>query len=47
MSTIIVGTIVLVAFIFAIKGSIKAKKNGGCSGCSGNCSACSTKEHSK
>lgn len=42
IGTLVVGGLVLVGFILALKGTIKSKKNGGCAGCSGSCSSCSS-----
>ena len=40
MGDFIVGAILLVAFIAAIRYVYKNKKKGGCAGCSGSCASC-------
>ncbi len=46
MPTLIIGGILLILALLAIRNIIKTRKSGGCSGCSGGCSGCSGSCHS-
>ena len=39
--------VILTAVFFAARAVVRARKNGGCAGCSGDCSACGTAQNKR